>query len=329
MPVLELRPAGLYCPAGDFYIDPHRSVERAVITHAHSDHARRGMGSYLCSETCEPLLRARLGQKISVEGLSFGHSRTLGGARVSLHPAGHILGSAQVRVEVGGEVWVASGDYKVEPDPVAEAFEPVACHTFITEATFAMPVYRWRPEHEVVSEMVSWLAHNQGSGVVSVLYAYSLGKAQRLLASLAGLWMPIWAHPAVIEMNRACAEAGADLPELVSIADAPPGPGIVISPPGSMLSDWLVRRGPWAGAWVSGWMALESGSRRRQGAGFALSDHADWPGLLQAVKATGAERVYCTHGYEEPLARFLRESLGLDAHPLARLASHSLEHGGG
>src|SRR6478609_4359935 len=149
MELIAVRPEGLYCAAGDFFIDPWRPVDRAVITHAHGDHARMGSAHYLSTSCAMPILRTRLGPEAVIEGMAYGEVRTINGVKVSLHPAGHVLGSAQVRIEHAGEVWVVSGDYKLDPDPTCAPFEPVACHTFITESTFGLPIYRWRSPAEI------------------------------------------------------------------------------------------------------------------------------------------------------------------------------------
>jgi putative mRNA 3-end processing factor len=318
--LLELRPEGLYCPAADVYIDPWRPVGRAIITHAHADHARRGHGAYLAHEASAPLLRARLGNDIALQTLPYGERLRLRGVEVSLHPAGHVLGSAQVRLAHGGQVWVVSGDYRVEPDGTCAPFEPVRCDVFITESTFGLPIYRWRPQAQLMAEIQAWWQANAAQGRASVLYTYALGKAQRVLAGLVGGPGPIVVHGAVHAINHAYGQAGVRLPSAVPIdavakADLPRA--LVLAPPAVQGSAWLRRLGDYADAMVSGWMQVR-GQRRRRGvdAGFALSDHADWPGLLQAIAATGAPRVRVTHGYVAPLVRYLAER-GLDAQALA------------
>lgn len=320
MAVLEIRPAGLYCPAGDFYIDPWQRVERAIITHAHSDHARWGMRHYLTSTPGGPILRARLGPDIALQTLDYGSALTLGGARVSLHPAGHIPGSAQVRVEVDGEIWVVSGDYKTEPDRTATPFEPIRCHGFVTETTFGLPIYRWEPEAEIARQILTWWQSNRAAGRTSVLFAYSLGKAQRLLAAL-GDHGPVVVHGSVATMNHACAEAGVHLPPWHLVSTLPSGipwaDVLVIAPPSAHGSPWMRRFADPVTAFASGWMSVR-GARRRRGTdtGFVLSDHVDWPSLLQAVAATRAETVWTTHGYADTVARYFREQ-GLHAAPIA------------
>jgi len=318
------RPEGLYCPAGDFYIDPWRPVSRAVITHAHADHARRGHGHYLAAAPAEGVLRSRLGD-ISLQALAYGAQVDHFGVRISLHPAGHVLGSAQVRLEHGGRVWVASGDFHAagegadarEHNATCDPFEPVRCDCFITESTFGLPIYRWQPQHEVFDDINRWWHANAQAGRASLLMAYSFGKAQRLLAGVDAGIGPIVVHGAVEPLNRAYREAGVRLPatqlvtELGDKADLKRA--LVIAPPSVQGSHWLKRFGDYSDAFASGWMQLRGARRRRSvDRGFALSDHADWPGLQRAIAATGAQRVIVTHGYEAVMVRWLSEQ-GLQA----------------
>ena len=320
MTLIELTERGFHCAAGDFYIDPWQPVERAVITHAHSDHARWGSRAYLTSREGEGVLRTRVGQHAHIEALPYGEATHINGVRVSLHPAGHILGSAQVRVEHGGEVWVASGDYKTGTDATCAPFEPVRCHTFITEATFGLPIYRWPAQATIFDEINAWWRANQAAGRCSLLYGYALGKAQRLLAGLDPTIGPIFAHGAVERLNRDYRAAGVALPPTQYPGSVGRGfdwsRAIVVAPPSNHQTPWTRRFGPSSAAFASGWM-LARGARRRRDVdrGFALSDHADWPGLLEAIAATGAERVWVTHGSTTALARYLRER-GYDARPV-------------
>ena len=315
-------PQGLYCPPGDFHIDPWRPVSRAVLTHAHGDHARRGSGAYLAARISEGVLRTRLGDDIVLQGLNYGDAVTMNGVCVSLHPAGHVLGSAQVRVEYRGEVWVVSGDYFVsghahDHNSTCAPFEPVRCHCFITESTFGLPIYRWRPQRDVLAEIDAWWAANAAAGRASLLLGYAFGKAQRLLAGVDASIGPIATHGAVENLNVAYRAAGVALPPTVRV-DALArdrdglGRALIVAPPSVLGSTWqrkLDRPGAEASdAFASGWMQLR-GARRRHGVdrGFVFSDHADWPGLQQAIAATGAERVIVTHGYEAVMVRWLRE----------------------
>ncbi|MBY0467758.1 MAG: ligase-associated DNA damage response exonuclease [Burkholderiaceae bacterium] len=319
------RPAGLYCPPGDFYIDPWRPVDRAVITHAHADHARTGHAHYLASAASAGVLRSRLGP-INLQTAAYGEVIEHRGVRVSLHPAGHVLGSAQVRIEHGGRVWVASGDYFVSGAPddhnlTCEAFEPVRCGCFITESTFGLPIYRWRPQREVYADINAWWSTNAEAGRASVLMGYSFGKAQRLLAGLDERIGPIVVHAAVEPLNRAYRAEGVRLPPaqlLSEVSDkASLRRAIAIGPPSVQGSSWArafsVGGVDARDAFASGWMQLR-GARRRHAVdrGFVMSDHADWPGLQRAITATGAERVIVTHGYEAVMVRWLQQQ-GLQA----------------
>ena len=310
------RPEGLYCPPGDFYIDPWRPVHRAVITHAHADHARVGNGHYLAAAPAEGVLRSRLGE-IQLQTLPYGQAIEHHGVRLSLHPAGHVLGSAQVRLEHGGQVWVASGDYKVAPDPTCAPFEPVRCDVFITESTFGLPIYRWRRDEELFADINAWWSHNVLAGRASVLACYSFGKAQRVLAGVDAGIGPIVVHGAVQALNVAYRDAGVPLPTTQMVTDvkdkADLRRALVLFPPSAVASTWLRRFGESSTAFASGWMQLR-GARRRGGydRGFVLSDHADWPGLLKAIGATGAQRVIVTHGSVQVMVRYLQEQ-GLQA----------------
>ena len=314
------RPEGLYCPPGNFFIDPWRPVDRAVITHAHADHARRGHAHYLASTPAEGVLRARLGP-ITLQSLAYGDSIQHHGVRVSLHPAGHVLGSAQVRLEHGGQVWVASGDYFVsgagDVNATCDAFEPVRCDCFITESTFGLPIYRWRPQREVFAAIDAWWRSNADAGRASLLMAYSFGKAQRILAGVDAGIGPIVVHGAVEPLNAAYRAAGVVLPPtrlVTEVADKNDlHRALVVAPPSVQGSPWLRRFPDSSDAFASGWMQLRGARRRRSlDRGFVLSDHADWPGLQRAIGATGAQRVIVTHGYEAVMVRWLAEQ-GLDA----------------
>ena len=318
-PVLTFTPSGIYCPAGDFYIDPNGRVDRALITHGHADHARSGMGSYLATEAAAPVLRHRLG-KIALDTIRFGETRRIGSADISFHPAGHVPGSAQIRVAVKGQVWVVSGDYKVVPDTVSEPFEPVRCHTFISECTFGLPIFNWDPPGVVADEINTWWAQSRSEGCAAICGAYSLGKAQRLLASLDPSIGPILTHDAIEDTTAVLRGQGIKLPETqrvtpeLNIQDHPGA--FVLATPSALGSNWMQKFGPTSTAFASGWMALRNVRRRRSAnRGFVMSDHADWHGLNAAIKATGAERIFVTHGYTSPFRRWL-EDQGYDAHIL-------------
>ncbi|MFT4099832.1 MAG: ligase-associated DNA damage response exonuclease [Burkholderiaceae bacterium] len=313
--LIVVRPEGLYCPPGDFFIDPWRPVDRAVITHAHADHARTGHRHYLAHEDSAGVLRRRLGADIVLQTLPYGEAITHHGVRVSLHPAGHVLGSAQVRLEHQGRVWVASGDYKTQADGTCPPFEPVRCQAFITESTFGLPVYRWPSPASLHREIVDWWHANAEAGRASVLYCYAFGKAQRILHALADESDAIGSivvHGAIDALNDAYRAAGVRLARCERV-DAAKRRGdyrraLVLAPPSAQGSPWLRRFDDHSDAFASGWMQLR-GTRRRRGVdrGFVMSDHADWPGLQEAIAATGASRVFVTHGYVDVMVRWLNE----------------------
>jgi len=318
--LLVLTPQGLHCPRGGFHIDPWEPVARAVLTHAHADHARPGSGAYLCAEPGVAIARHRL-EGATVEGWPYGERRQIGDVTVSLHPAGHVLGSAQVRLEVDGEVWIASGDYKRVPDPTCALFEPQRAHVFLTEATFGIPVFRWDPTATVIEDVLRWWEVNRESGRPSLLFCYVLGKAQRLLAEMATRTdRRVFAHGAIAGMTDLYRDAGVRMLPLDRVADTARGRDfageLVLAPITARGTPWMKRFGEASIALVSGFMRVRGERRRRSvDRGFALSDHADWPALLDTVRETGAERVLVTHGYAVPLAQRLRE-LGLQAEAL-------------
>lgn len=316
MALLEFTDRGIYCPPAKVYIDAWRPVDRVIVTHGHSDHARLGHNHYLCHHLSLPIIKARLGQAISIESVEYGEEFQINGVKFSLHPAGHIIGAAQVRVEHKGEVWVFTGDFKVENDGISAPFEAIKCHGFITECTFGIPVFRWESQQKVFNDINDWWRKNQEEGKLSVISAYSLGKAQRVLQGLDDLG-PVYTHGAVENMNEVIRQAGVKLKASTHITPELDRKllrgALAIVPPGSIGTPWFSKLGPHSNAVASGWMALR-GARRRQSVdrGFVLSDHADWPGLIETVKATGAERVIATHGYSDIFTRYLRE-LGIDA----------------
>lgn len=310
--LLELNDAGLYCPPGDFYIDPWLPVSKAIITHAHSDHARAGMREYLIASPGQRVFQARLGNDSCITPLAYGESLVHRGVSISLHPAGHILGSAQVRLEYKGRVVVVSGDYKRHADPTCQGFEPIRCHVFVSESTFAMPIYRW-PQPELVTDQINrWWHKNRDLGRNSVLYAYALGKAQRILATIDPSIGPIVEHGAVHRMTQAYRESAIRLPATETVSESPLkktwSGALVLAPPSAQGSPWLRRFEPLSEGFASGWMMVR-GVRRRRGVdrGFVLSDHADWPGLLKTIEESQAWEVYLTHGYTHTLARWLNE----------------------
>jgi len=316
MALVDFTKQGLYCTQGDFYIDPWTPAKRCIITHAHSDHARPGSDAYLCHHQTVPLLQLRLGNH-NYQGVEWEEKVMINGVRVSLHPAGHMIGSSQIRLEYKGEVWVISGDYKLEDDGLSGAFVPVPCHTFITESTFGLPIYHWKPQHEIFRDIQDWVCDQKKKAVVPVILAYSLGKAQRLLQCLPEVSPQIFVHGTIWNAHQALVASGFALPDVTRVD---PGMsketfrnGVVIAPSGADRTSWIKRFYPYSVAVCSGWMQVRGNVRRANiDAGFALSDHADWNGLLQAVKATKAEKVYVTHGFQSAFSRFLNET-GIEA----------------
>ncbi len=310
---------GLYCPIADVYLDPWKPVKKAILSHGHADHARWGSSSYLCTPTAAPVIKYRLGD-INLETLPFGEEKLINGVSFSFHPAGHILGSAQIKVSYKGEMVVFSGDYKTANDGFSEAFEPVKCHTFITESTFGLPVYHWQDQKWVFNEMEEWCKNNRNNGHLSILYGYSLGKAQRILQGLPESIGPIFTHSTIEAVLNVMRNQGVSLKNTIPVNEhltrAELLNGVIIAPPAVQNSNWLKKFEPIRNGVVSGWMALR-GARRRRNAdkGFVLSDHADWEGLNEAISLTGAENVFVTHGYTDILSKWLIDK-GLNAHPL-------------
>jgi putative mRNA 3-end processing factor len=323
LPLLTETSSGLWCAAGRFHIDPWEPVDRAVITHAHGDHARPGSTAYLCAEPSATLLRHRLGPEAVIESAPYGEVLAIGEVRLSFHPAGHVLGSAQIRIESGDGVWVVAGDYKRAPDPTCAPFEPIRCDTFITESTFGLPIYRWDPTHTVIDDIATWWSANGNGGRTSVLFCYTIGKAQRLLAELMRVTdRPVYVHGMMLGMIDAYRESGVAMLPSAPVIERARGTRsagrsfageLVLAPLSARGTPWMRRLGDVSDGFASGLMRVR-GVRRQRGfdRGFVLSDHADWPALLQTVAETGATRVLATHGYAEPLARYLGER-GLDS----------------
>lgn len=311
-------PSGVFCPAGGFHIDPWGPAERALVTHVHGDHARPGSDAYLCAEPSRRLLERRFGPDARVEAVPYGEAITIGGVRVSFHPAGHILGSAQIRIEGSSGVWVVAGDYKRAADPTCAPFEPVPCDTFATESTFGLPIYRWDRTDIVIAEILAWWDGNRQGQRTSVLFCYTVGKAQRILAELARVTdRPVFVHGAMVPMIEAYRDAGVRLLETASVTEQPKGSKfageLVLAPLSARGTPWMRRLGVHSDAFASGLMRVRGVRRQRAfDRGFVLSDHADWPALLETIAETRAHRVLATHGHAEPLARYLREQ-GLDA----------------
>jgi putative mRNA 3-end processing factor len=318
------RPEGLYCPAGDFFIDPMLPVARAVVTHAHGDHARSGSALYHVASAGAGLMRERLGAAATIKTYDYGERFTLGDTTLSLHPSGHVLGAAQVRIEGCGKVAVVSGDYKRDPDPTCVPFEPVPCDVFVTESTFGLPVYRWPPMRDVIDELMAWWADCAERGIPAVLFCYALGKAQRILAELATRTdRTVYLHGAMVRLVEDYREANVRMVPTEAVSETAKGRDfageLVMAPPSAAGSPWMKRFSKASTGFASGWMQVR-GARRRRGydRGFIVSDHADWPGLIRSVEDCGAKRIYVTHGDGEALIRYLRER-GHDARALRSL----------
>ncbi|MEM9868192.1 MAG: ligase-associated DNA damage response exonuclease [Bacteroidota bacterium] len=314
-PLLQFTEKGIYCKVAQVYLDPWKPVDKAIISHGHADHSRWGHKQYITHHRNVPIIKHRLGP-ISVSGKNWGETFTINGVKFSLHPAGHIIGSSQIRVEHQGEVWVFTGDYKIEDDGLCTPYENVKCHTFITECTFGLPAFKWMPQSEVFEDINRWWSQNRSEGKTSILFGYTLGKAQRLLKHLDTSLGKIYTHGAVENMT-AVLRPLVDLPKTHLITRETKKEellgNMVIAPPSAHGSTWIRKMVPFVTATASGWMAFRGARRRRAiDKGFVLSDHCDWEGLIESIKATGAEKVICTHGYTEIFSRYLRE-LGYDA----------------
>jgi putative mRNA 3-end processing factor len=310
--LLRLTDKGLYCEAGDFYIDPIRSVERAIITHGHSDHARYGSRNYLSHRLTIPVLLSRLGSNASYHGMEYGERLLVNGVSISLHPAGHIPGSAQVRIEKNGEIWVVTGDYKIQPDNISTSFEIVRCSVLISECTFGLPIFQWTKQSVIAEQINHWWRRNAAKGVTSVLLCYSLGKAQRILAMLDENIGPIMAHGATFTVTELLREHGVSLPRLELVTGRSSlerfRSAMILAPASALGTPWMKKFEPYEFASASGWMTLR-GVRKRLGCdqAFILSDHVDWPGLQSVVQAISPERLYFTHGYTSQAAKWFCE----------------------
>jgi putative mRNA 3-end processing factor len=314
--MLKFDKCGIYCEPAKVYIDPWKPVDSAIITHAHSDHARWGSKKYLAHHTSVPILKLRLGH-INVEGIGYGETFTINGVQFSLHPAGHIPGSAQVRMDYRGEVWVVSGDYKLQNDGVSVPFELVKCNHFVSESTFGLPIYNFPQPHMTETAINNWWLLNNKNGQNSIIIGYALGKSQRILKHLDTSIGKIFLHGAVANITKAFNDAGMQLPETyraLQFNKKEDAGSIIVAPPSAIGTPWMRRFEPYNLGIGSGWMQLR-GTRRRRGAdrGFIMSDHADWNQLNEAVTATGAENIYVTHGYKTTYARWLREEYKLNA----------------
>jgi putative mRNA 3-end processing factor len=311
--MLFFTPSGIYCPAADVFIDPWKPENKAIITHAHSDHARWGQKWYLAHKDSEQIMRLRLGEQINLETVEYGHQFRINSVKFSLHPAGHILGSAQVRIESGGEVWVVSGDYKRQNDNFSGEFEPVKCHTFITESTFGLPIYRWQEQSVIFNEIKTWWTENRLRGLTSVLFGYSLGKMQRIITNLQPFDGNVFAHGAVYAINERLRNAGYHLPFIPAVSSVTSKEAfkesLILAPMSAMNSPWMKKFQPYSTANCSGWMRLRGAKNRMSvDRGFVLSDHADWDELNETVRETEAEKVFVTHGYTTVYSQWLKEN---------------------
>lgn len=311
-PFLQSTTSGLYCIPGDFYVDPLKPVDRAVVTHAHSDHARWGCKRYLAAQPGESLLRMRLNSDAEFLFLSYGQKLTVGGVKISFHPAGHILGSAQIRLEYRDQIALITGDYKLGSDPTCDAWEPVPCHIMVTESTFGLPIYRWQEQQTIVDSINQWWKESRDEGKCCLLFGYAVGKSQRLLAGLDPSIGKIYCHGAVQKGNDAYRKSGVSLPETTyvgSITGKHDWRGaMVVAVPSAHGTPWTKRFGRCSTAMASGWMAVRGARRRRSvDRGFVMSDHVDWPSLLSAIDACNPETVWVTHGSSAIVARYLNE----------------------
>ncbi|WBL22118.1 ligase-associated DNA damage response exonuclease [Zunongwangia sp. HRR-M8] len=314
-PLLAFNDNGIYCAQADVYLDPWRAVDKAIISHGHADHSRWGHKKYITHHSNIPIIKHRLGD-INVSGKDWNETFTINNVKFSFHPAGHIIGSAQIRVEHKEEVWVFTGDYKTEDDGVATPYEPIKCNTFITECTFGLPAFKWQPQEEVFAEINNWWQQNKSEGKTSVIFGYSLGKAQRILKYLDTSIGKIYTHGAIENMTEVL-RPQLEMPETTRITrdvkkEEIKG-NIVVAPPSAHGTPWIKKMVPYVTASASGWMTFRGARRRRAiDRGFVLSDHCDWQGLLSSIKETGAEKIICTHGYTDIFSKYLRE-LGYDA----------------
>ncbi len=312
--LLTFTPRGIYCKRADTYIDPWKPVHRAIITHGHADHARYGNANYLAHKDTCSIMKVRLGANNYVP-FEFGDSVYINGVKFSFFPAGHLLGSAQIKVEYKGEIWVSTGDYKLENDLISLPWEPIKCHSLITECTFGLPVYNWESNEALKIELVQWIQQNRSEGLNSVLIGYSLGKAQRLLKMIEDIDVPIYCHGAVENMNEVHRQSGIILPptfrpdsDQKKFNDC-----IIVAPTSVMGTPWLRKFKPYKICFASGWMALR-GARRRKAVdkGLIISDHVDWKGLKTVMETCEPEKVICTHGYTDIYAAYLN-SVGIEA----------------
>lgn len=321
---IEVTSQGIYCSLGEFYIDAREPVACNIITHAHADHAYSGHNHSIASIDSKELLEHRLWQT-PVQTVAYGEKFKLGKTWVSLHPAGHILGSSLVRIETDSSVTVISGDYKRAFDPTCKAFEVIECDFFITETTFGLPIYQWQDSMQTAKEIYDWWQENSRENHTSIIFCYSLGKTQRLLALLAGFTdRTIYLHGAMMALTDIYKAKGIHLASYRPVSEKerkdPLSHELVLAPPSAAGSPWMKRFKEYRTAIASGWMQVR-GTRKRKSVdrGFVLSDHADWPGLIQTAEETKATTIYTTHGNGFALAKYLTEVKGVESYELAGL----------
>lgn len=327
---LKVLQQGLFCSSGDFFIDAWSPVPVCIVTHAHGDHAYAGHGLYIGTEETLKIVKQRISKDLPTQTLSYGQKIKLGNCWISLHPAGHILGSSQIRIETGNCITVISGDYKRAPDDTCLPFEVVECDIFVTESTFALPIYRWPSNEEVFQQVISWWRENSAQNHPSILFCYALGKAQRLMSLLAlQNEKNVYLHGAIFSITRLYEQMGISMIPFVPASDSAKGKDfsqdLILAPPSAMGTAWMKRFPGCRTAFASGWMEVR-GTRRRKALdrGFVLSDHADWNALLRTIEESKAKVVLTTHGNSATLARYLREERNLKAWELKGL-DHILE----
>lgn len=308
--LIEFNQKGIYCTVGDFYIDPNVKVETAVITHAHSDHARRGSLKYISHKYTKPLIESRINAK-NVIPYDYGEEFEINGVKVSLFPSGHVIGGAQVKIEHDGEVVVITSDFKTEDDGISGKFIPIKCDTLVMESTFAQPIYKWDPQEMVYSDMNEWWKTNKVLGRASVIFCYSLGKAQRILANIDPEIGPIVVDDSIDNMNQIIRDMGLKLPitqDIRSLSINEKKEALILTSSYSLKNGWLNQAKPYALAEASGWMKIDRFRRGYIDRGFVLSDHADWDSLNQVVKDTEAKEVYVMHGFTKQFAAWLNKN---------------------
>lgn len=322
---LQVLEQGLFCPPGNFFIDAWRPVPTCVVTHAHGDHAYSGHGLYIATEESLQIIRKRMYSDVPSKPVKYGEKFKMGDCWVSLHPAGHILGSSQVRIEYNGIVTVISGDYKRGFDATCAPFEVIECDIFVTESTFALPIYQWPTNEEIAKQVYSWWEENASNNHPSLLFCYSLGKAQRLMSLLADHTdKQVHLHGAVFSLSKLYESMGIKMIPFSAVSESAKGTSfakeLILAPPSAVGTPWMKRFPSSRTAFASGWMEVR-GTRRRKALdrGFVLSDHADWNDLIKTIDETKAKIVLTTHGNSGTLARFLRETRNLDARELKGL----------